>query len=66
MNKTPQKKIESEVGKTSGPFLSINRGTNDDLEILRDIVAKTPAVRTKVLIKLREAKARLLKKPAND
>ena len=66
MNQTPQKKIEVDKGKAEGPFLNINRGTNDDLEILRDIVSKAPVVRTKVLAKLREAKARLLKKPANS
>jgi hypothetical protein len=48
--------------KEQSPFLQKERGTNDELEILKEIVSNTAAVRTQILTKLREAKARLQKK----
>lgn len=56
----PDKSKESDKDKSH--FLQKERGTNDDLEILKEIVSNTAAVRTQVLARLREAKARLQKK----
>lgn len=57
-------KIQASKGpeKELSPYLQIDRGTNDELEILREIVSNTAAVRTQILSKLREAKARMQKK----
>jgi hypothetical protein len=48
--------------KGEGSFVQKERGTHNELEILSDIVANTAAVRTQILARLREAKARLQKK----
>jgi hypothetical protein len=50
------------LGDEESPFLQKERGTNDELEILREIVCNTAAVRTQIMARLREAKARLQKK----
>jgi hypothetical protein len=57
-NKTP---TQDKSDKQS-PFLQKERGTNDELEILKEIVSNTAAVRTQILGRLREAKARIQKK----
>jgi len=46
---------ESKVGRVKA---AVNRGTQDELEILRLIVLETSTVRTLVMDKLRSAKAR--------
>ena len=47
---------ESKVGRVKA---AVNRGTQDELEILRLIVLETSTVRTLVMDKLRSAKARM-------
>ena len=47
---------ESQVGRVKE---AVNRGTQDELEILRLIVLETSTVRTLVMDKLRSAKARM-------
>jgi hypothetical protein len=48
----------SDVQKRAGPSKDVNRGTQDELEILGQIVAQSPMLRQGVLDKLRQAKER--------
>lgn len=65
MAKTTNTPTSKGKGTEQSPFLQKERGTNDELEILREIVSNTAAVRTQIIARLREAKARLQKKQQN-
>lgn len=58
------KKGKANLEKSEGSMTKIDRGTSNEFEILRDIVANTASVRTQILLRLREAKTRLQKKNA--
>jgi hypothetical protein len=53
--------LDSQIGRVKAP---VNRGTQDELEILRLIVSTTPTVRTLVMDKLRSAKSRIVNREA--
>jgi len=44
--------------QSGGRFKKVNRGTNDELEILATIVANHPGLKISVLEKLKQAKRR--------
>ena len=62
MAKTTNTPTTKGKGIEQSPFLQKERGTNDELEILKEIVSNTAAVRTQIIARLREAKARIQKK----
>lgn len=47
------------MGSTKGPFRDVQRGTQNELEILGMIVAVSPNIRQIVLDQIRKAKKRL-------
>lgn len=62
MGSNAKKDDESKAGAKTGPFRDMQRGTQDELEILGLIVAASPNIRQAVLEQIRRAKKRVQEK----